>query len=40
MIGFIMVLIAVVCLGIGFTLGRRSGIESEMRRHLRDRGEP
>jgi hypothetical protein len=34
-IGFVIVLVALVCLGTGFFLGRRSGIESEIRRQLR-----
>jgi hypothetical protein len=36
MIGFAIVITALVCLGIGYFLGRRSGIEAEARRHLRD----
>ncbi len=37
MIGIIIVLVAVACLSTGFVLGRRSGIESEIRRQLRER---
>jgi hypothetical protein len=37
MIGFVIVLVAVLCLGTGFVLGRRNGIESEIRRQLRER---
>lgn len=37
MTGIVMVLIAVICLSVGFFAGRRSGIESEMRRQLRER---
>jgi hypothetical protein len=37
MIGFIIVLVALACLGTGFVIGRRSGIESEIRRQLRER---
>ena len=37
MTGFVILLVAVICLGIGFTTGRRYGIDSEMRRQLRDR---
>jgi heme exporter protein D len=36
MIAFIVLVVAVVCLGVGFVMGRRSGIESEIRRQLRD----
>lgn len=36
MIGVLVAVTALVCLGIGYVLGRRSGIESEARRHLRD----
>jgi hypothetical protein len=36
MVGIVMVLVAVVCLGTGYVIGRRSGIEAEARRHLRD----
>jgi hypothetical protein len=37
MTGLVILLVAVVCLGVGFTFGRRYGIESEIRRQLRDR---
>ena len=37
MTGFVILLIAVICLSAGFYVGRRSGIESEMRRQLRER---
>lgn len=37
MTGFVILLVAVVCLSSGFMLGRRSGIESEQRRQLRER---
>ena len=37
MIAFIVLLVAVTCLGVGFFMGRRNGIESEIRRQLRDR---
>ncbi len=37
MIALLVLVVAVVCLGTGFVMGRRNGIESEMRRHLRDR---
>jgi hypothetical protein len=39
MTGIVIALVAVICLGVGFVLGRRSGIESEMRRQVRERGE-
>jgi hypothetical protein len=35
--GFVILIVAVVCLTAGFMVGRRHGIESEMRRQLRDR---
>jgi len=34
-IGILVLLVAVICLGVGYVLGRRSGIESEVRRQLR-----
>ncbi len=37
MMAFVVLLVAVVCLGVGFFMGRRNGIESEIRRQLRDR---
>ena len=37
MTGVVILIIAIICLGVGFTLGRRNGIESEMRRQLRER---
>lgn len=37
MTGFVILLIAVICLSVGFFAGRRSGIESEQRRQLRER---
>lgn len=37
MIGFLILFIAVVCLAVGFVAGRRYGIDSEMRRQLKDR---
>jgi hypothetical protein len=37
MTGFVILLVAVLCLSTGFFFGRRSGIESEMRRQLRER---
>lgn len=40
MIALLVLVVAVVCLGVGYVLGRRSGIESEMRRHLRDPRDP
>jgi hypothetical protein len=36
MIGFTILLVAVICLALGFTAGRRYGIDSEMRRQLRE----
>ncbi|MGB3437452.1 MAG: hypothetical protein WBA97_01760 [Actinophytocola sp.] len=36
MTGFLILIVAVVCLGVGFYMGRRSGIESEIRRQLRE----
>jgi len=36
MTGFVILLIAVICLIVGFTAGRRYGIDSEMRRQLRE----
>ena len=39
MTGFVILVVALVCLSAGFMIGRRSGIESEMRRQLRDREE-
>jgi hypothetical protein len=35
MIGFVILVVAVVCLSAGFIAGRRYGIDSEMRRQLR-----
>jgi hypothetical protein len=35
--GIVILLVAVVCLAVGFLAGRRNGIESEMRRQLRDK---
>ena len=37
MIALLVIIVAVVCLGVGFVMGRRNGIESEMRRQLRER---
>ncbi|MFL6119587.1 hypothetical protein [Actinophytocola sp.] len=37
MTGILIVLVAVICLAVGFTYGRRNGIESEQRRQLRER---
>jgi hypothetical protein len=37
MTGFVILLVAVVCLSVGFTIGRRYGIDAEMRRQLRER---
>jgi uncharacterized protein YneF (UPF0154 family) len=37
MIAILVLLVAVVCLGVGFAMGRRNGIEWEARRHLRER---
>ena len=37
MIALLVLLVAAVCLGVGFVIGRRNGIESEMRRQLRER---
>ena len=37
MIALLVLVVAVVCLGVGFVMGRRNGIESEMRRQLRER---
>lgn len=38
MTGVVIVVVAVVCLAVGFVAGRRNGIETEMRRQqLRDR---
>jgi predicted Na+-dependent transporter len=36
MVGVVVVVTALVCLGIGYYLGRRSGIEAAERRRLRD----
>lgn len=37
MTGVLMLIVALLCLGTGYYLGRRSGIEAaERRRHLRD----
>jgi hypothetical protein len=35
--GFVILIIAVICLSVGFIAGRRYGIDSEVRRQLRDR---
>jgi hypothetical protein len=37
MIALLVLVVAVVCLGVGFVMGRRNGIESEIRRQLRGR---
>ena len=37
MMAVVVLLVAVLCLGVGFFMGRRNGIESEIRRQLRDR---
>jgi hypothetical protein len=37
MIALLVLVVAVVCLGAGFIMGRRNGIESEIRRQLRER---
>ncbi len=37
MIALLVLVVAVVCLGVGFIMGRRNGIESEIRRQLRER---
>lgn len=37
MTGFVILFVAVICLSIGFTAGRRYGIDSEMRRQLREK---
>ncbi len=37
MTGIVILIIAVICLSVGFMAGRRYGIDSEMRRQLRDR---
>jgi len=37
MIALLVLIVAVVCLGVGFAMGRRNGIESEIRRQLRER---
>ncbi|MFC4853076.1 hypothetical protein [Actinophytocola glycyrrhizae] len=37
MIALLVLIVAVVCLGVGFAMGRRHGIESEIRRQLRGR---
>jgi len=34
-IGILVLLVGVICLGVGYVFGRRSGIESEARRQLR-----
>lgn len=36
MIALLVIFVAVVCLGVGFVMGRRNGIESEIRRQLRE----
>jgi hypothetical protein len=40
MTAIVILLVAVICLGVGFTVGRRYGIESETRRQIRDRERP
>ncbi|GAB1508291.1 hypothetical protein [Actinophytocola sp. KF-1] len=37
MIALLVLVVAVVCLAVGFVMGRRNGIESEIRRQLRER---
>jgi hypothetical protein len=37
MTGLAILLVGVICLGVGFMFGRRNGIEAEARRHLRER---
>ena len=37
MLAVLVIVVALVCLGVGFTMGRRNGIESEVRRQLRER---
>jgi hypothetical protein len=36
MTGFVILVIAVICLSVGFIAGRRYAIDSEMRRQLRE----
>jgi hypothetical protein len=36
MTGLAILLVGVICLGVGFMLGRRNGIDAEARRHLRE----
>lgn len=36
MTALLILFVAVVCLGVGFAMGRRNGIESEIRRQLRE----
>jgi hypothetical protein len=36
MTGFVILVVAVICLTAGFVAGRRYGIDSEMRRQLRE----
>jgi hypothetical protein len=37
MTGFLILFVAAICLGVGFMAGRRYGIDSEVRRQLRER---
>ena len=37
MIALLVLVVAVLCLGVGFAMGRRNGIEAEARRQLRER---
>jgi hypothetical protein len=36
MIALAVLIVGVLCLGVGFVFGRRNGIEAEARRRLRD----
>jgi hypothetical protein len=36
MTGLAILLVGVICLGVGFVFGRRNGIETEVRRRLRE----
>jgi hypothetical protein len=36
-IALLVLVVAVLCLGVGFAMGRRNGIEAEARRQLRER---
>jgi hypothetical protein len=38
--GILILLVAVICLGVGFVYGRRNGIDHEQRRQLRDSPPP